>query len=211
MRFDLQSVREAQRQAYKTLSDPQDAAGNKNPLYTPAAQITMSAQLIQEQAFVNTAQSFTFDFSLNGPTKTPILNNVVLGKNNVFVAYAFQLLIGEGANGNNRIYRSRGLTPNDDSIYNSNTILKLESNTVVDKMNGQGYRDIGTNANEFWAEAGLQLINPQRILTGELGTFQTTIELYNSISALALTPNLFLSFRLIGCLGQAVGVNTGRK
>jgi len=206
MRFDLQSIREAQRQAYRTLSDATMPDGSSNRFYVPAGQITMGAQLIQEQPFVNTAQSFTFDFSLNAPTKSVTLNNVVLGKNNVFVCYAFQLLLGEGATGNNRIYRSRGITPNDDSIYNSNTTLKLESNVVVDKMNGLGYRDVGTNANEFWAEAGLQLINPQRILTGELGTFQTTIELYNSISALVLTPNVFLSFRLIGALGQAVGV-----
>lgn len=206
MRFDLQSLRDAQRQAYRTLSDEKLPNGEPNRFHVPPAQITMSAQLIQEQPFVNTAQSFTFDFSLNAPTKTVALNNVVLGKNNVFVCYAFQLLIGEGATGNNRIYRSRGLTPNDNSIYNSNCTLKLESNTVVDKMNGLGFLDIGTNANEFWAEAGLQLINPQRILTGELGTFQTTIELYNSISALLLSTNLFLSFRLVGCLGQAVGV-----
>ncbi len=205
MRFDLQSVREAQRQAYNTLANE-----NNNPFYTPPAQITMAAQLIQEQPFVNTAQQFTFDFSLNGPVASPTLNNVTLGKNNIFVCYGFQMLLGEGANGNNRIYRSRGNTSNDESIYNSNTTLKLESNTVVDKMNGLGYKDVGTNANEWWNEAGLQLINPQRILTGELGTFQVTITLYNSISLLTLTPDLFLSFRLIGCLGQAVGVGRGK-
>lgn len=201
MRFDLQAVREAQRQAYQTLT-----ADASSPFYTPPAQTTMTAKLVQELPFSAANQEYIFDFSINGPGPSNILNNVTLGKNNVFVCYAFQLLIGEGANGNNRIYRSRGLTPDDNSIYNSNTQLKLESNVVIDKMDGIGYMDVGTNANEFWAEAGLQLINPQRILTGELGTFEVKLRILSPINALTISPNLFLSMRLIGCLGQAVGV-----
>lgn len=201
MRFDLQAVREAQRQAYNTLT-----ADTSSPFYTPPAQTTMGAQLIQEMPFSSANQEYIFDFSINGPGPSATLNNVVLGKNNIFVCYGFQVLLGEGANANNRIYRSRGLTPDDESIYNSNTQLKLESNVVIDKMTGLGYKDVGTNANEFWAEAGMQLINPQRILTGELGTFQTMLRILNPISTLVISANMFISFRLIGCLGQAVGV-----
>ena len=209
MRFDLQSVREAQRQAYKTLANPTiiTAHGPKpNPYKTDPASISIGAQLIQEQAYTNQATQFSFDFSINAPIATPTLGNIVLGKNNVFVFYAIQLLIGEGANANTRIYRSRGITSNDDAIYNSIFTMKFEQSTLIDKMNGQNFRDVGTNANEFWAENGLYLINPQRVVSGELGVFNLTINLINSISGVVLSPNLFLSVRLHGAFGQASGV-----
>jgi hypothetical protein len=177
-----------------------------NPYYTNPASISMGAQLVQEQPFTNASSTFSFDFSINAPIATSTLNNVVLGKNNVLAFYAIQILIGEGANGNNRIYRSRGLTPEDDSLYNSVVTMKFEQSTLIDKMNGLNFRDVGTNANEFWAEAGLHLINPQRVVSGELGVFNLTINLINSISALVISPNLFISARLHGAFGQASGV-----
>lgn len=206
MRFDLQSVREAQRQAFHTLAAPKTKNGQRNPYYTNPANISMTAQLIQEQAFTNQSNQFTFDFSINAPIATTTLGNVTLGKNNTFVYYAIQILIGEGANANTRIYRSRGLTSNDDSIYNSIVSMQFESSQLIDKINGHSFRDVGTNANEFWTEAGLSLINPQRVVSGELGKFNLQITLLNSISAVVLSPNLFLSVRLHGALGQATGV-----
>jgi hypothetical protein len=209
MRFDLQSVRDAQRQAFNTLANPSievHGQKHKNPYHVAPSNISIGAQLIQEQPFVNSLQTFTFIFDSNAPQPSSTLGNVVLGKTNVMCIYGIQLLIGEGTNANNRIYRSRGNTPNDDSIYNSNLILTVEQSNVIDKMNCINFRDVGTNANEFWAEAGLYLINPQRLINGELGKFQITITMYNSISGLTLTPNLFLSLRLHGAFGQPSGV-----
>lgn len=206
MRFDLQSVREAQRAAYHALTKPTLENGAKNPYYTDPASVSIAGTLVQEQPFTNQTNTFVFDFSINAPVATAALGNVVLGKNNVMSIYAIQLLIGEGANANTRIYRSRGLTPNDDSIYNSFWQMKMEQSTLIDKMNGQNFRDVGTNANEFWSEAGLYLINPQRLISGELGTFQVSINLINSIAGVVLSPNLFLSVRLHGAFGQAQGV-----
>lgn len=209
MRFDLQSVREAQRQAYKTLANPTiitDHGPKPNPYRTNPASISMGAQLIQEQPYTNQNTTFSFDFSINAPIATPTLGNVVLGKNNVFVFYAIQILIGEGTNANTRIYRSRGITSNDDAIYNSIITMKFEQSTLIDKMNGLNFRDVGTNANEFWSEAGLSLINPQRVVSGELGVFNLTINLINSIAGVVLSPNQFLSVRLHGAFGQASGV-----
>lgn len=206
MRFDLQSVRDAQRQAYDTLTQREWKSKNgpiKNPYFVRPENVSIGAQLIQEQAFVNTTSAFSFDFSINAPQPSATLNNVLLGKNNIFCFYAIQILIGEGATANNRIYRSRGIQQNDDSLYNSTVTMKFEQATLIDKMNGQNFRDISTNPNEFWTEAGLYLINPQRIITGELGVLNLSINLLNSISALTLSANLFISARLHGAFGQA--------
>lgn len=210
MKFDQQALQRAQRHAYDTLiregMNVQTSAGSKfipNPYRVKAENISISAQLIQEQAFVNTQNIFTFDFSQNAPPKTAVLNNVQLGANNVFVIYGLQLLLGEGASGNTRVYRSFGLTANDESIYNSTVSLKLEQSTLIDKMNGLEFKDFENSPSNFWNQAGMTLINPQRILTGRLGVFEIDITLLNSIAGIVLTANTFLSMRLHGALGQA--------
>lgn len=209
MRFDAQALMEAERRAYNFLAKKEsklpDGTVVANKYYTPENQITMSAQLIQELPYTNAVDSFKFNFSATAPPTSPTLGNVTLGKTQVFAIYAVQLLIGQGATANNRIYRSRGITVDDDSIYNSTFQMKVETNTYIDDLNGHQFRDVGTNANEFWAEAGMTLINPIRVVNGELGTFNCSINLLNSISTLTLTANLFLSLRLHGALGQAQG------
>lgn len=201
MRYDQNALMEAQRRAFTYLTSDKD----NNKYYTDPNRVTESAQLIQEIPFTNGPNSFQFNFASTAPPATPILGNVNLGKTQVFAIYAVQLLIGQGANANTRIYRSRGVTSNDDSIYNSIFQMQAETNVYIDDMNGHNFRDVATNANEFWSESGMTLINPIRVVNGELGKFFCSINLINSIAGVVLTDNLFLSLRLHGALGQARG------
>lgn len=209
MRFDAQAVMDAQRRAYNNLASKMvtmpDGSTVENAYYTPANKITMPAQIIQELPFTNQTNIFTFNFASNGPATTPALGNVLIGKTQVLSVYAIQLLVGQGANANTRIYRSRGVTANDDGIYNSTLQMKFETSSNVDNFNGYSFKDVATNANETWAEMGMALINPIRIVNGELGKFEVSINLINSIAGVVLTADLFLSLRLWGALGQPKG------
>jgi len=166
--------------------------------------VTMPATLTQEIPWVNTNQLLSFDFSINGPVQVPgTNNNIVLGKNNVAVIYAMQILFGEGSNSANRIYRSFGNTPNDDSLYNSVVQVKMEQSTLIDKIDGRDFRDVPSVVTEAAGEFGKILINPVRIVTGELGFFSVFINLLNPISALVITAEMFVSMRLKIGFGQA--------
>lgn len=219
MKYDHVAMRQAERDAFALLTSPfqvsktwDETAGawkesrKKNAYYARPENVTMPVELVQEQAFVNTQNQFAFDFSLNAPQPSPVLNNVPLGKNNIAAIYGLRILQGEGANANNRIYRSRGITTNDDSLYNSNISIKMEQSTLIEKVPGQKFRDVFTSPLEFDGNAGLVLINPIRILTGELGFFSGFVTLINSISGLVLSANIFISFRLLICYGQASAV-----
>lgn len=201
MRPDGNSLQNAERGATKMLLDGwQTKKGNvkaMNPL-----NITFPARLRQELPYVNTLSVFKFDFSQKAPDATAVLNNVNLGINNLFAVVGFQLLIGTG-DSNNRVYRSFGATANDDSIYNANSItqLKIEADVLVDIFPTMGMRDVGVTPTDHWDEMGLKLISPMRGLHGSLGVFEVSINLGQSIAALALTPNTFLSLNLWG--GQA--------
>lgn len=205
MKFDAIAIQRAQRNAYDTLALPSAKNGRQNPYYTMPKNITIPARLIQEQAYINTQNIFLFDFSQNAPAGTAAnqLNNVRLGINQTAVVYGIQLLQGQGAAANNRIYRSRGLTVNDNSIYNSTVSIKFEVGTLVDLIPGQGFLEVNNTVTETFDENGLVLMNPQRVLTGRLGTFLVSITLNQPIAGLALTPNIFLSMRLHIALGQA--------
>lgn len=221
MRYDQQAKRDAQRLAYgvitnevsKIKADQQTAArlgcevgkvvDVPNKYYVNPINVTMPATLTQETPWINTTQQFGFDFSINGPGPVPgVLNNILLGKNNVFVIYGIQILFGEGSAAN-RIYRSFGNTPNDDALYNSIIQIKLEQSTLVDKVDGRDFRDVPQVVTEAWEDNGMVLINPVRIVTGELGFFSLFINVLNPISGLVITPEMFISVRLKGAFGQA--------
>lgn len=210
MKNDQIALQRAQRNAYEFMARPVITLPNNqkvpNPFKVSETNITEPAILIQEQAFVNTQNAFSFDFSQTAPPKTTVLNNVLLGTNNIFVIYGIQLLLGEGANGNNRVYRPFGVTQNDESIYNSTMSLTVEQSNLIASMDGLQFKDFDNSPLNMWNTAGMVLINPQRVLTGRLGVFLFNITLLNSIAGLALTANTFLSVRLHGALGQAAGV-----
>lgn len=222
MRIDPQAEQAMQRLAFSVLTAPvsevvanqQQAAqfncnvGERvkipNKYSVNPIQVTMPATLTQEIPWVNTNQQLGFDFSINGPVQVAgTNNNIALGKNNVAVIYAMQLLFGEGANSANRIYRSFGNTPNDDSIYNSIVQVKMEQSTLIDKIDGRDFRDVPDVVTASSADYGKVLINPVRIVTGELGFFSVFVNLLNPISALVITANMFVSMRLKIGFGQA--------
>jgi len=212
MRYDQLAVREAQRLALSVITAEtvkiKDESGNvcdqKNDYYVNPLNVTMPMKLVQEIPWVVTTQNNQFDFSIQAPGQVPgTNNNVILGQKNVFVCYAIQILFGEGANAANRIYRSFGNTVNDDALYNSLISIRLEQSTLIDKVNGQDFRDVPSVITEFNSLDGMLLINPVRIVPGDLGTFSLFINLLNPIAALVITPNMFISARLVGAFGQA--------
>lgn len=212
MKYDQVAVRESQRKAFDVITAPKttikDSSGNicdvDNPFWVNPLNVTMPMKLVQELPWVNTGQQFNFDFSINAPVQVPgTNNNVILGQNNVFVAYGIQILFRDGASSANGVYRSFGNTANDDALYNSLISIRLEQSTLIDKVNGQDFRDVPNAVTEYNSLDGMLLINPVRILTGKLGTFTLSINLLNPISALVISANQFVSARLVGAYGQA--------
>jgi hypothetical protein len=229
MRFNVDPIKDGQERAFRVITSKTVVEKDRvwddhtkkwilktnerpNKYYVNPKNVTSPAMLIQEQAWVNTTQNFTFDFSINGPGFVAGLNNIAITKNSVFCAYGLQVLFGtqSGAFGTagaaaSTIYRSHGVLPADDSVYNSVISMKIEQSTFIDKMEGQYFRDNPANSNEYFAEAGLQLLRPLRILTGELGVFEINIGIKNPIAALTLSANTYVSCRLHGVYGQAQG------
>jgi len=212
MRYDQQAIRDAERLAFRTITAQEQTGKNAdgvickipNKYWVNPLNVTMPMKMVQEVPWLNTNQELIFDFSINAPNQIPgTNNNVILGQNNVFVGYGIQILFGDGTNAANRIYRSRGLTPNDDALYNSLISVRMEQSTLIDKVNGLDFRDVETAPGEFYATAGMILINPIRIVSGKLGTFSLAIRMLNPFAALVISPNQFVSVRLLGAYGQA--------
>lgn len=222
MKNDQLAVQGMQRLAFGVITNPtvkvvanqQQAVENKcavgevveirNKYAVDPLNVTMPATLTQETPWVTTTNSFMFNFAINGPDQVPgTNNNISLGLNNVFVIYGIQILFGEGANAANRIYRSFGNTPNDDALYNSVVQIKMAQSTLIDRVDGRSFRDVPEVLTAASEDLGMVLINPARIITGDLGSFQVFINLLNPISALVITANMFISVRLKGAWGQA--------
>jgi|ERR1700722_159174 len=218
MRFDTTAIAAMQRKAYNALTAHQVAEHKRekgkapakvlslNKNYVPPKLTSSPGMIIQELPWTNAVSTYSFNFSQNGPQQTPgVNNNVNLQKNDVFAIYGIQVLFGTGTNSADFIYRSHGVLPADDALYNSVFSVQTESSTYIDKMAGQFFRDNPANSNEYFGEIGLQIINPIRIVTGELGKFNVIITILNPISSLVLSANTVVSMRLHGVYGQAQG------
>lgn len=232
MRFNSFSINEAQRRGYNALTANAISEHERKPIkgieghfdlhknvvpnkmYVPPKLTSSPAMLIQELPWINTTQQFNFNFAINGPGVVAGTNNIAIGKNDVFAVYGIQFLFGTCPGGSftangaaGCIYRSHGVIPNDDSFYNSFIQLKIESSIYIDKMEGQFFRDTPFNSNEYYGEIGLQLINPVRIVSGELGVFQLMVNLKNPIAGLVISAagTTVVSCRLHGVYGQAQG------
>lgn len=221
MQFDIQAVREQQRLAYEALINPYIAdathknakeveyAGIKfkgidNPFYSDPTNINIPAYFQQELPWTNAEQNYVFDFSLSAPPASATLNNVNITKNQVAAMYGLAFYFGVGANANTRNYQTFGPAPNDNAFYNSIVQLQIEKNTEVDLLDGKDFRDVFT-AVSFSGYSGLQLLNPIRLISGELGRLQVKVNLINSISGVALTPNCVVACKVLIALGQASG------
>lgn len=219
MRYDHQAIREAQRKCLEVITAPSVKVKNdkgqicdeRNPYWVNPLNVSMPIKLVQEIPWVNTTQNNIFDFSITAPNQVPgVNNNVILGQKNVFCCYGIQILFSEhqangvgGLTSANAIYRSFGNTVNDDALYNSLISIRFEQSTLVDRVNGQDFRDVPNVVTEFNSNDGMLLINPIRIVPGDLGIFSMFINLLNPIATLTITPNMFISARLVGAFGQA--------
>ena len=198
--------------------------GMKNPFYIEPDLINGPAKLQVEIPYVNTQNSYAFKFSLNGPQQVAAVtagpgltqgnNNIQLPQNNIFAIYAIQFWLGYVANdstGNPTAqltnYRSYGITSNDEAIYNSRVAMKIEASTLMDLMDAQLFREPYASVNGMWAEAGLVLTDPVRVLTGKLGVFEINLTTLSSLANIVLSgSNIVLSMRLWGMNGQKSGI-----
>jgi hypothetical protein len=219
MRFDAQSIMLMQRKAFHALTwykrEILNVDGGKtgkfetNPHYVPG-KLTSLGMLVQELPWNSGAnagiQNYVFDFSLTAPPQVPgTNNNVNIAKNDFFAIYGIQILFGTGTNSASFVYRSHGVLPADDAIYNSVILMQIESSQYINKLNGQFFRDNPANSNEYFGEIGLQEINPIRVISGEQGKYTLTINMLNSVAGLVTSANTVISFRLHGIYGQKQG------
>jgi len=193
----------AQRKAFDTLNAGNVKADADKQFKVDPNSITIPAVLIQEQALTSVSNQMTFVFGTKSPIATPVLNNVILGDNDIACIYGIQLLIGQGANVNTRIYRAYGPNVQDNVVYNGFISFKLESNVPVVNIDTLQFRkEQGTDKDQF---DGAAVINPLRTVTGKISTFNVILNMPD-VSTLSFTSNLFVSMRLLIALGQATAI-----
>ena len=189
----------AQRRAFDMLDKNKPEIGDAKFKVDPK-QITAPATLIQELPLTSATNLLVFNFGNNAPQPSAVLNNFLLGENDLFCAYGVQLLIGQGALITNRIYRAFGPSVQDNAPYNSQLRLQLESNIamkLVDTL--QMRKEDGTRHDQY---DGAIIINPLRNVSGRVAVFQIQLVMPD-VSTTVFTDNLFVSMRLLGVLGQA--------
>lgn len=192
----------AQRKAFETLSAANVTKGTQQFKVDPNS-ITIPAALIQEQPLTPQTNQLKFVFGTKAPVATPQLNNIILGDNDIAVVYGIQLLIGQGANVNTRIYRAFGPNVQDNVVYNGIIGFQLESGLPVANIDALQFRkEDGTTKDQF---DGAAVINPLRTVTGRISTFTVILDMPD-VNTLVFTPNLFVSMRLLIALGQATSV-----
>lgn len=192
----------AQRKAFEALSSANVTKGSAQFKVDPTS-ITIPAALIQEVPLTPVTNQLKFIFGTKSPIGTPVLNNIILGDNDIAVVYGVQLLIGQGATVNTRIYRAYGPNVQDNVVYNGIIGFQLESNLPVANIDALQFRkEDGTTKDQF---DGAAVINPQRIITGRISTFNVILDMPD-VNTLVFTPDLFVSMRLLIALGQATAV-----
>lgn len=212
MKYDQSAIREAERKCFELLTTPsmkvKDSNGNlcdePNKYWVNPINVTLPAVLSQELPWNNANTELVFDFSINGPQQAPgVNNNINIPQNSVYAIYGIRVRFGDGANAANRIYRSFGLTPNDDAIYKSVHSMKFEQSDLIDKVDGDSFRDVPDVATANNLLDGMLLINPVRFITGKLGTFQYKIRMLNPINLLVMSANATVKVDLRGGFGPA--------
>lgn len=194
---------QSQRRAFDVLANPTLKDGSPNKNYVRPESITIPSILIQEQQLTNANNTYSFNFGTKSIDGTDVLNNVILGDNDIAVVYGIQVLLGQGATKNIRQYRAYGPSVQDNVVYNGLMSIKLEQNTLVNKMDMISFRKEHGTFQDQWD--GAIAINPLRIVTGRVSTFSVNVDL-PKVNGLTFTPNLFISVRLLIALGQASAV-----
>jgi hypothetical protein len=192
----------AQRKAFEALNAGNPVKGSPQFKVDPNS-ITIPAALIQELPLTTKTNQLTFVYGTKAPIGTAILNNVILGDNDIAIVYGIQLLIGQGATVNTREYRAFGPNVQDNVVYNGLISFQLESGLPVTNIDALQFRkEDGTTKDQF---DGAAVINPLRTVTGRISTFNVILNMPD-VSTLVFTPDLFVSMRLLIALGQATAV-----
>lgn len=189
----------AQRKAFDLLNSENVMVGAKAFKVNPNS-ITIPAALIQELPLTAANNRLDFVFGSKAPVGTNVLNNFILGDNDIAAIYGIQLLIGQGPTVQNRVYRAFGPAVQDNAPYNAQLQIQLETNVSITGIDTLQFRkENGTTKDQF---DGAAVINPLRIITGRISTFTVSL-IMKDINASVFTPNLFVSMRLLVALGQA--------
>ena len=193
----------AQRHAFEALTRKEIASGIPNAFYVTPTQITMPSFLIQEQPLTVNTPVMTFEFGIGAPGPSDILNNLILGQNDVAQIYGLQILIGYGATRNIRQYQAYGASIDDDVVYKSKLSMLFETNNLITELETNNFRaEDGTTQKQY---DGADVINPQRQFSGRVSKVEIKLDLGN-IAALLFTPNAFVSMRLLIAKGAAAAV-----
>lgn len=226
------AIRESQRHAFERLAKKYhkriklnittDATGKKHELpaldgpngkpieeyyfnewYVNPNNITCPSILVQELPLDGSTNVLTYNFSQTAQQQTPELNNVLLGINDIFVIYGIQVLFGVGATGNTRQYFTHGLLAADNAVYQGSTMaMQFEQSENIKNIDMNDF--LYNETTDYKPEEVVKLVNPLRMITGRLGTFNIKINM-QALTGLTFTPNAFVSVRLHGALGQASG------
>jgi len=122
-----------------------------------------------------------------------------MGNSDILGFFAIRLLYGIGADRNNRVYRSRGINDDDNSLYSGEMTVEFESNKPIFNLTTDQFlneSDEGINQ-----AAGLTFLTGTRIVSGYLANFKVTITL-PVISTLTITDDSFIKLQLIGGISR---------
>lgn len=190
----------AQRRGMQVLMQGLDQGPDGAPIKGVSMESISGPAIIQQELqFVSTSSIYTFSYANTAPAPTAELNNVRLGQNDIMSIYGIQIRYGIGANRNNRVYRSSGLTPDDNSLYTGLISVEYEATKPQFNMPTKTYLDEDTLIDPY---AGFEFINPQRIITGYLANFNLIISLPD-ISGLVITADSYIQVALHGMVSRS--------
>lgn len=203
-----------------------------NPFHVDPKLITSPTEIVSEQAWVGST-NMIFDFSLNATNHMANMdNNVQITAGSYFAFYAIKLYYGTSYNNDTIVNQSGQTVPNsattyyysdtptgaagDQALYNGIIQFKVESNTLIDKMVSQQFRENNGIASPSiqYNEQGMLLINPVRIVKGIAGIQQIIWQanqqaVFTSGASkgqpLPVTPAAIVSCKLVGVWGQKNG------
>jgi hypothetical protein len=175
----------------------------ENEWHVKPENITCPSIICQELPLNGSTNALTFNFSQTAPQQTTALNNTLLGINDIFVIYGIQVLFGVGALGVTRQYFTHGLLAADNAIYQGATMsMQFEQSQNIKNIDMNDF--LYNETTDYKPEEVIKLVNPLRMITGRLGTFNIVINM-QPLTGLTFTPNAYVSVRLHGALGQASG------
>lgn len=174
----------------------------KSGFVKPANNISGPAFLQQELAFTTANRILRFDFGSNAPAPSDTLDNIQLGKNDIFACVGVRVRIGVGASANNRVYNSYGATADVEALYNAQLSMSFESRTPVTQIHTSLFKEKVQNGTDTFGTNGLVLIAPVRIFTGNIAQQRVEVAM-PLLTGLTIPASTFIQVSLFGALARA--------